>query len=246
MTGRSRTAFVEHAGTQVQLGKRLGLVILAPGLALLALSAAAAERRVVVDPDQPPWAAIVKVQTNIGSRCTGVLVAPAEVLTAAHCLYNPRTQALLEPVSLHVLLGYQRGAYRGHWLVKSFAVGPGFAGRRGPPTSDWARLELNEPVPSGVAPLPLAEVAPRPGMPISLAGYNQDRAQILLADPACHVTGSISRAEGTLIIRDCAATRGTSGAPLLLQHAGGWAVLGINLAAGRESNLALAITGIKP
>ncbi|HEX6443366.1 MAG TPA: trypsin-like serine protease [Stellaceae bacterium] len=230
----------------MQVGKRFGPGILAAGLALLALGAAAEDRRVVVNPDQPPWTAIVKVQTNIGSRCTGVLIAPAEVLTAAHCLYNPRTQALLEPVSLHVLLGYQRGAYRAHRLVKRFAVGPGFAGPRGPPTSDWARLELNEAVPSAVAPLPLAGVAPSSGMPVSLAGYNQDRAQILLADPACHVTGSISRTDGTLIIHDCAATRGTSGAPLLFQHGGGWAVLGINLGAGRGSNLALGITGITP
>src|SRR5437764_15286591 len=80
---------------------------------LLCLSSASAEdRRIVVDPIQPPWADIVKVQTNIGSRCTGVLIAPATVLTAAHCLYNPRTRALLQPMSLHVLLGYQRGQSR--------------------------------------------------------------------------------------------------------------------------------------
>jgi protease YdgD len=44
------------------------------------------DRRVAVDPGQPPWDAIAKVQTNIGTRCTGALIAPGTVLTAAHCL----------------------------------------------------------------------------------------------------------------------------------------------------------------
>src|ERR1700690_3078679 len=72
----------------------------------------AVDRRVAVDPGQPPWNAIAKVQTNIGTRCTGALIAPGTVLTAAHCLYNRRTQALLQAGSLHVLLGYNRGDYR--------------------------------------------------------------------------------------------------------------------------------------
>jgi protease YdgD len=197
-------------------------------------TAVGADHRVVVDPNQPPWNAIVKVQTNIGSRCTGVLIAPATVLTAAHCLYNPRTRAFLEAVSLHV-------------LVARFAVGRGFAGGKGSPTADWARLDLAEAIPSTVAPLPLAQAEPVPGMAVTLAGYNQDRAQLLLADPACHVIRPITTPPdgGMLIAHDCAATRGTSGAPLLVRQGGGWAVLGINLAAGREMNLALAASAIE-
>ena len=86
---------------------------------IIAASAGAADPRLTVDPNNPPWNAIAKVQTNIGVRCTGALIAPAMVLTAAHCLYNRRTRALLQPVSLHVLLGYERGAYR--WIAWSLA-----------------------------------------------------------------------------------------------------------------------------
>ena len=60
----------------------------------------AVDRRVAVDPRQSPWDAIAKVQTNIGTRCTGALIAPGTVLTAAHCLYNRRTRALLQAGSL--------------------------------------------------------------------------------------------------------------------------------------------------
>lgn len=203
---------------------------------------AGADRRVEVDANRPPWDAVVKVQTNIGVRCTGVLVSPATVLTAAHCLYNPRTLAFLEPVSLHVVVGYQRGAYRWHRPVSRFVLATGFTGRKGPPTADWARLELAEPIPNAVAPLPLAKPEPVAGMRIALPGYNQDRAQVLLADPSCHVTRILGG--GALIAHDCAATHGTSGAPLLVRQNGGWAVLGINIAAGKETNLALSIAAI--
>ena len=210
---------------------------LAAGLALVVLTSAsahAADRRVPVDPTLPPWNAVAKVQTNIGTRCSGALIAPAVVLTAAHCLYNRLTGALLQPVSLHVMFGYERAGYRWHRLVTRVTVGSGFDGAKTrPQVSDWARLDLAEPVP--VVPLPLYDGAVAAGMAVALAGYNQDRAQLLMADTACRLLQT-----GTAFVRhDCAATRGTSGAPLLVRQGDGWAVVGINIAAGSQTNVAL-------
>jgi protease YdgD len=204
-------------------------------------AAQGADSRVAVDPNEPPWNAIAKVQSNIGAHCTGVLIAPSEVLTAAHCLYNPRTRALLQPVSLHVLFGYQRDAYRWHRLVTRITVGPDFDGtRRGPQPADWARLELAEAVP--LTPLALFEGTTNPGAAVELAGYNQDRAQLLMADLDCHLLRVLRLSGGArFFIHDCAATRGTSGAPLLVRKDNGWAVIAINIAAGRTENLALAV-----
>src|SRR6185503_20733677 len=102
--------------------------------AALASSAAhAAERRLPVDPNEAPWSAVAKVQTNTAARCTGVLIAPAVVLTAAHCLYNRLTGRLLQPVSLHVLFGYERAGYRWHRLVRRITVGDGFDGAKPQP-----------------------------------------------------------------------------------------------------------------
>ena len=82
----------------MRLAAVLVLVILATA------TAQATDRRVPVDPNEPPWNAVAKVQTTTGNHCTGALIGPSTVLTAAHCLYNPRTRAMLQPVSLHVLL----------------------------------------------------------------------------------------------------------------------------------------------
>jgi protease YdgD len=222
----------------LRLAAALALVIFAAAAAQAA--ALGADRRVPVDPNEPPWNAIAKVQSNVGEHCSGVLIAPAVVLTAAHCLYNPRTRALLQPVSLHVLFGYQRAQYRWHRPVARIVVGPGFDGTAGrPQPGDWARLELAEVVP--MTPLPLFDGGVGAGLAVALAGYNQDRAQLLMADLGCHVLhiGALS-GDATFVFHDCAATRGTSGAPLLTKRDGGWAVIAVNIAASRAENLALS------
>ena len=187
------------------------------------------DRRVAVDARALPWAALGRVQTEIGGRCTGVLIAPDQVLTAAHCLMNRLTGRMLQPGSVHFLQGFSRGEYTGHARVAEIRTGPGWdPTRRGPVGADWAVLRLSLRIAGPVVPLWLGDVAA--GAAVMLGGYQQDRSEVLLADTGCTILGTARDEAGQrLIAHGCAATRGASGAPLLLVLDGGrFAVAGVS------------------
>lgn len=179
--------------------------------------------RAEVEMTQPPWNAIVKVQTNLANSCTGALVAADIVLTAAHCLYNPRTRRMLQGGSLHVLFGYQRGDYASHHAVTRYVAG---TDRPNHTVADWALLDLAPGDESNdVVPLRLAETPVGPGDPVAMAGFSRDRKHVLLADRACHVTGT-----GPLVQHNCTGTFGSSGAPLLARRGPRWEIVGVTAA----------------
>ncbi len=103
-----------------------------------------------------------------------------------------------------------------------------------PADADWAVLTLDAPLGTADRVLPLLRELPAPGTPAMLGGYEQDRAQIILADTACTVVGPVRDPGGHVLLRhSCAGTSGVSGAPLLARMPdGNWAVVGVASTAG--------------
>lgn len=198
----------------------------------------------MVEAGEAPWNALGRVQTELGGRCTGALIGPRKVLTAAHCLLAPNSRRLVRPGSVHFLRGYARGAWKAAARVESFQTGSGFdPALRGPPAADWAVLTLERDIASAAEVLPLWREVPPPGTPLTLGGYQQDRPELLMADSACRLLGAAGEREGPALLRHgCAGTRGASGAPLLLQTAPGqWAILGVAVAVMGNTALGLAV-----
>ena len=193
----------------------------------------ASDPRRPVDVRAEPWRALGRVQLEVGGRCTGVLVGPRTVLTAAHCLFGPRSRQVVRPGTVRFLLGYHMGEWAAQARVTAIALGDGFALDRdtpfgGPIAADWALLTLDAPLGEGRA-LRLRRDPPPAGTELMLGGYQQDRPEALLADTGCRALGLQRGAGGLpLLAHGCAATRGASGAPLLARgRDGAWEVAGV-------------------
>jgi protease YdgD len=196
-----------------------------------------------------PWSSIAKLNNSVGGSCTAVAIERDRVLTAAHCIFNRRTGRFLPPSSLHVLFGYERGDYLVHSLVSAYQIGSGYDPAKEAATisSDWAVLRLTEPLPVEFQPLQLVDRIPAVGSPLMIGSYARETLHVMTVDRGCELLGE--ERGSALLEHNCKASRGSSGAPLLMMENGTASILGIQVAIGQRDGskvmVAISASGIR-
>lgn len=197
-------------------------VLLACALAPLAGQPGLAEAELkVIDSTDYPWHSIGRVNRagyKSVSSCTGTLIAPNLVLTAAHCIVSSKTKQKLPAEEVLFIAGVRRDQYAERLEAECLLVPDGYVPtgrpRIGDIRKDLGLIVLKEP--STLFPLP--PLTPdesrrlRQSTRFLSVGYRRSRPYLPTVVSSCSVLAS----REDVWITDCNTETGASGGPLMV------------------------------